>query len=588
MLVEPDISPLAKRLAEENNVNWRGLMGSGAGGKIVERDVLEYLAKVMAGEEDVNPTSEPLPEGMEAWPEDDVRSFYGGAVPATDAVADTSEDNLFVDMPDLGELDTGVMADSSLATFDTNLNKLEQSQYDDSANLGEDIFLIEDEVTATSTSQSANLDIPDQLETSEFSAELDSFQEAFPTDSMTNPMVSSTAAHPTDSEATTFDEISEFDDEDSEIFTAMRGGAEDIFNTDNDVEDLGALFVDDLEEEGVALEAQAETFVATKSVVAFEAPAEPTFDIPSYASEVLPEEDVLEALTAEDATDAPSFAADLAFESMSEPTVDETVEVEFASAQTEVELLPESEFSEPEFSEPEFSEPAHDYQPTFTVAPAVAGAVLGAGVAASLSAPHMSASDTSSYEAPVVTPSVASGISSTLPLVSYGVLLRRHVDLGALMQAQHAVAEELGDEEPVLVTSFLLRAAAKAQRKVPVVSGQVIGLAVIQGGAVSVVQVAEASSPSFRQMLSRNQQALSAHKTDSVDLVVADMSGFDIDEAVLNLGVPVLTLGRTMYDSSKGTHHSTLSLSGNVSVESGTKFLSAVAELLNAPVRLVV
>ena len=54
--MEPEISPLAKRLAEENNVNWRGLDGSGADGRILERDVLEYLARVMAGDEALDPT----------------------------------------------------------------------------------------------------------------------------------------------------------------------------------------------------------------------------------------------------------------------------------------------------------------------------------------------------------------------------------------------------------------------------------------------------------------------------------------------------------------------------------------------------
>ena len=67
---EPGITPLAQRLAEENNVDWRSLAGSGDDGTIVERDVLEYLARVMAGEA-LDPTPEPLPEGMDAWPEAD-------------------------------------------------------------------------------------------------------------------------------------------------------------------------------------------------------------------------------------------------------------------------------------------------------------------------------------------------------------------------------------------------------------------------------------------------------------------------------------------------------------------------------------
>ena len=72
---EPTIAPLAKQLAEENNVDWRVLQGSGSDGSIVEKDVLTYLAKVMAGEEAMNPTAEPTPEGMEAWPEEDVKAF---------------------------------------------------------------------------------------------------------------------------------------------------------------------------------------------------------------------------------------------------------------------------------------------------------------------------------------------------------------------------------------------------------------------------------------------------------------------------------------------------------------------------------
>ncbi|MER3445286.1 MAG: dihydrolipoamide acyltransferase, partial [Meiothermus sp.] len=47
---EPQITPLARRLAEENGINWRSLAGSGPDGTIVERDILAYLAKVMAGE----------------------------------------------------------------------------------------------------------------------------------------------------------------------------------------------------------------------------------------------------------------------------------------------------------------------------------------------------------------------------------------------------------------------------------------------------------------------------------------------------------------------------------------------------------
>ena len=73
-MTELPISPLARRIAEENNVNWRALRGSDAGGGVNERDVLTYLEQVMLGKQPVDPTPEPLPEGMTAWAEAPVRA----------------------------------------------------------------------------------------------------------------------------------------------------------------------------------------------------------------------------------------------------------------------------------------------------------------------------------------------------------------------------------------------------------------------------------------------------------------------------------------------------------------------------------
>jgi hypothetical protein len=94
---EPDIAPLARRLAEENNVDWRHLTGSGDGGRVVERDVLGYLARVMAGEEDVDPTPEPVPDGMVAWPEDDVAAYRARDAHASEVESPpTLDDELFL------------------------------------------------------------------------------------------------------------------------------------------------------------------------------------------------------------------------------------------------------------------------------------------------------------------------------------------------------------------------------------------------------------------------------------------------------------------------------------------------------------
>lgn len=70
---KPTIAPLARRLAEENNVDWRALKGSSAGGAVNERDILDYLEAVMLGQKPLDPTPEPLPAGMSAWPEEAAR-----------------------------------------------------------------------------------------------------------------------------------------------------------------------------------------------------------------------------------------------------------------------------------------------------------------------------------------------------------------------------------------------------------------------------------------------------------------------------------------------------------------------------------
>ncbi|HGY10176.1 MAG TPA: hypothetical protein ENK37_09035 [Oceanithermus profundus] len=65
-MTEPKITPLARRLAEENGIDWQSLEGTGPDGTIVERDILAFLAKVMAGEVELppEPAETPPPEGI--------------------------------------------------------------------------------------------------------------------------------------------------------------------------------------------------------------------------------------------------------------------------------------------------------------------------------------------------------------------------------------------------------------------------------------------------------------------------------------------------------------------------------------------
>lgn len=57
---EVKITPLARRLAEENGIDWRQIRGTGPDGTVVERDILAFLARVMAGEVNLPPAPEEM------------------------------------------------------------------------------------------------------------------------------------------------------------------------------------------------------------------------------------------------------------------------------------------------------------------------------------------------------------------------------------------------------------------------------------------------------------------------------------------------------------------------------------------------
>lgn len=59
------ITPLAKILAEANGIEWENLPGTGDGGTIVEQDILNYLSRIMSGEEE--PPSTPVDAPPPDW-----------------------------------------------------------------------------------------------------------------------------------------------------------------------------------------------------------------------------------------------------------------------------------------------------------------------------------------------------------------------------------------------------------------------------------------------------------------------------------------------------------------------------------------
>lgn len=609
--MEPDIAPLAKRLAEENNVNWRGLAGSGSDGRILEKDVLEYLARVMSGEEDLNPTAEPVPEGMEAWPEEDVHAYKAemGAAdtsaesPEWSVAASTSpavEENIVADDDDLFDLDDAPVEVSAsggaVAVSDDDLD--------------EDIFLFGEEepartVEAASPAMTEVLPIPPENmqidanalvngDYSEDYAGLDDSDDVFSKDEDL-PVFSEAAASETEfdladvvaaleSEPDALDDVATAAvdaDGFADAFAddANEAIAQDIsLDTDDDLaadldddifassdlddeeldfdEDVASLFVDDVAiGEVTASAVDASQDEADDDI--FSADAQQAMSEPEAA---LADDFETETVNFEaDEMEPPAFVAD-------EAEAAAWTEAYQADAELEV-LADEPVFEESSAAVAAVTEglPADETE-TDISDDFVKGGVVAATAAAAAGFVADQSADADGEQA--------------IPLVSYGTLLRRHVDVTALLQAQTDLSQVM--HEDIALGALLLRATERALENSSWTLEGRLGLAMIDDDGIHLQSSAGKSG--FRKMLRNLEPAQSA----DLGLIVADMSALDIDEAVLNLDAPVLALGRTLYDSTKGSSRSSLSLSGDVPVEAGAKLLAAIAELLDAPIKLVV
>ncbi len=509
--MQPDISPLAKRLAEENNVEWQGLYGSGSDGRIVERDVLEYLARVMAGEEDLNPTPEPLPAGMEAWPEEAAQSAASrNAQPPVRLAANGDSTGEPGTTGSFGAAPTVPNAPRVEINRATGTGGLEDD--DDTADISDDIFLfddLEDEPTGHADAPQA---VDPEAAPGLFRTDAAALEASFALDSDDLPadldvsfsadMAATTADKP-DSATPDFSFDADF---------AVGPAAQTVeFGASNDMNTQDDAAEDDLEMLDVTF-GETPKQADTEDVALFTESAAPGDGDESEASLFLTgvEDDTLE----DDAL------------ALGEPT-------------------------------------------------------------------NKDDEDEQAFSVPPVPAAEAGNVGRSAPaepqLVSYGLLLRRHVDLTSFRQAQVAVGQELGQAGPISPSSLLLRAAAKALAAAPLNGHETVGLAVFGDRAVKVAAVPDVLTQPFKKVVAAAAQPdTETGQSASLGVVVADMSELDVDEAVLNAGAPVLTLGRVLQDGGAGTNHSTLSLSGETTVEQGTRFLAAVAALLDSPIRLVV
>lgn len=624
---EPDIATLARRLAEQNNVDWRLLNGTGPDGKILERDVLDYLARVMAGEEAVDPTPEPLPEGMEAWPDQDAPSYHqpNGAShtsrsessAASAFVADEVEDDLLAAAPEPAAPEPyapepavpepyapepfapapeePVSFEAEAPTPFADLTEPGTSEDDD---LPADIFLLDDtepeapvafggpaedpyahepsspfaepepEPVEAWSAAADEADDDDLLVADDepFGAEVDEPVGVGFGDEATAPAfegfdrVDVHAAEPTtegtEEDAARFGDLTAEEPASTSVFDAPIGGYDQEFTT------------------------ASEQFEADEGEVAWTA-----------APDLVAADDAFEAAGdagAEAAGDLPDLWAgdDLSAESSADdhwepfPAVDEPEEAasDFQVVELEEAAAFETEEEHVEHEAQAEDEAGEDLEELETLE--AAGDPADLDVATTLDELD-AVTDLHQLDGEPETTGVA---FTGLPLARTGNVLRRHVDLSALAGAQLAAGLELGHDEPLTPAPFLVRATARAVAERGDLGGQV-ALAELEGG-LHFRRVDDAATRPFASLVA--ELASAGGSEDELGIVAVDLSGLDMDEVLLDVEVPTVTLGRILYDTQLGAHRSTLTLSGDLPMAVGARLLARVAELLEAPVRLLV
>ncbi|HEX7002992.1 MAG TPA: E3 binding domain-containing protein [Trueperaceae bacterium] len=593
-MAEVDISPLAKRLAEENNVNWRALSGSGEDGRIVERDVLDYLARVMAGEEAPDPTPEPLPDGMQAWPD--------GAPPTGGTAAEASRDERSSapsggddDLLEVESADAGSPGGSSddwsqgeWGADDWGAAPANESGEDDDVfsglnDLGGDAGREDDE---------GGFDFggADDHRSFEFGRENEGQAYGLAGDS---------------GEGGDFDFGTESSDDDRSVFdtSSMEPPIDEGIFVFDDEEPVQSGAAPESAPNPAAAEPEpaagargSEPAQETRSAEVaddFDFVAEGTEDEAGEEGEAGYDERTVGAAAGSDTEHTPwegmgataaeveddVATAERAGESHWTPA--EPGAMELASSDAPWTAVAQEEFETAprmpaEASEYDFLDTADGALPEGVRIEEDEYRVVRSGAAAGPAV-------TTAVEATGAAPTDPDRSRSARGLTGGGIVLRREVDVTALIEASQALASEL-DGEPSLA-AFLLRAAARAGNPWPLAAmGQEVGVARLSDDGIAITVVPQAGTMPFRDLIVASSGGPDGSGEPA--LAVADVSQLGIDEAVLDVGSPVLTIGRVL-DSVGGRLHATLTLSGVDAPESGSKFLGRVAELLAAPVRIV-
>ncbi len=546
------ISPLAKRLAEENSIDWRVIHGTGPEGRVIERDILTYLAKVMSGEAELPKqpdVSEPPP--LAGVPE-------MGMMPALDSMGlSGASATLAREGVDLSSMlsdpvfnTPSVPATPSAPAFNAATSSApmvvsEQADTDDLGDLDDAIFdldlsdLSDEPVTASATDSMA-FDVPPPVQAESFvDADATAAQSDF------EPELIVTDAAPVKSPAL-------------ETMPPLESSPSvpDSF-------DLGFNPQVNQPALDLSLDAHSDLSLDTHSDLS---PDTPSLDaVPSLDSDLVAP--VMDFSLTSAVEDAPAFDLTLTAEpdhmpeavsSMPEPQISDLSGPDFTPSQASD---AQSFLTAPSTPVVEPIAPAAEPVASVPMTPAPEVALTAAVAAASLTPAATEPSTAASGVA------ASSAVARDFFKVS---VLRRSFRAQALQDAAKQLEHTLGHAP---VAAFLARASGRAQYSGSLALGRLDG----EHLSSAIMPPLEGS---FRELTRAVSNAFFGGS--SADLTVLDASDLGVDDLVLPAAGALLSLGRT-HDGL-----ATLTLSGTFNPTTGAAFLERVAALLENPVGLLV
>jgi e3 binding domain len=535
------ISPLAKRLAEENSIDWRLISGTGPEGRVIERDILNYLAKIMSGDAD-------LPTIADVSEPDPGPGADFGALPGLDGVSNLAG------------------ASASLAKEGVDLSALLGSA--PSASSMPPVSSMPDFDAVPS------FDPPAMPSLAESSSSMPSFE--------AEPLSAGAAVAAND----------EFDDA---IFDLDLDALDDEMPAVAATLEPEPVHVEPVHFESVHVEPSHVEPVHVEPEPVFQ-PQIPMPDMTEVAPMALEADLIVPEIV------VPEVPAVPAFEFTPEPVLEPVVEpVHVEPEPIHVEPVHvEPAYVEPVHVEPEpapYVAPALEPEPVFAPEPVVPGFqpgyAAGALGAVALAAAHSEPAPVVEPVAEVIPAPVVEPIAEPAPWIATPAptpaelpaavvatrdfftlsVLRRTFNPAALKDTLSSLSSAI-DGSGVPANAFLARAASRAKLE----GATQIALARLEEGQL-VTLATPSLDGSFRDIVTGVSQA--GHAASHADLLVMDAANSS-DEIVVPVQGALLTL------EGINSEHATLTLAGKYSATAGSGFLERVAAALENPLHLMI